>query len=116
VKRATKRVEVLAIAAVAALLWCLSARADGDPGRGRARAQMCEGCHGIAEYRTAYPVAYPVPKIDGQQAAYIVKALQSYKAGARKHPTMRSVAATLSDQDMDDLAAYYAARGKRVDP
>ncbi|HZF19170.1 MAG TPA: c-type cytochrome [Burkholderiales bacterium] len=109
-KRAPKRVEVLAIAAAAALLGCLSARADGDPGRGRARAQMCEGCHGIAGYRTAYPEVYPVPRIGGQQEAYIVKTLRSYKAGARKHPTMRSIAVTLSDQDMDDLAAYYAGR------
>jgi cytochrome c553 len=113
VKRARKRFEVLAIAGAAVLLWCSSTLADGDPARGRARAQMCEGCHGIGDYRTAYPEVYPVPRIDGQQAAYIVKALQSYKAGARKHPSMRSIAATLSEQDMDDLAAYYAgARGK----
>ena len=111
--RAPKRLGVLVIAAAAALLWCSGARADGDPGRGRARAQMCEGCHGIADYRTAYPEVYPVPRIGGQQEAYIVKALRSYKAGARKHPTMRSIAITLSDQDMDDLAAYYAGdRGK----
>src|SRR4029453_18936186 len=91
-----------------ALVLSSSAWAGGDPVRGRARAQMCEGCHGIADYRTAYPQVYPVPKIGEQQAAYIVKTLQDYKSGARKHPTMRGIAAPLSDQDMADLAAYYA--------
>lgn len=85
------------------------ALAEGDPQRGYARAQMCAGCHGIAGYRTAYPAVYSVPKLGGQQAAYIVKALQDYKTGARKHPTMRGIAATLSDEDIADLAAYYSA-------
>ena len=96
------------VSAATALLLSFSAWAEGDPARGRARAQMCEGCHGIVDYRTAYPEVYPVPKIGGQQAGYIVKTLQDYKTGARKHPTMRGIAATLSDQDMADLAAYYA--------
>jgi cytochrome c553 len=99
---------LLALSAATAFLFCASAWAEGDPAHGRARAQMCEGCHGIADYRTAYPQVYPVPRIGGQQAAYIVKSLQDYKTGARKHPSMRGIAATLSDQDMADLAAYYA--------
>ena len=72
------------------------------------KKEMCEGCHGIPDYRTAYPEVYTVPKLGGQGAAYIVKALHDYKSGARKHPTMIGVAAGLSDQDMDALAAYYA--------
>jgi cytochrome c553 len=100
--------DLLAICAAAFCLLSASARADGDSAHGRARAQMCAGCHGIADYRTAYPEVYPVPKIGGQQAAYVVKTLQDYRSGARKHPTMRGIAATLSDQDMADLAAYYA--------
>ena len=103
-----KRYDFLSLSAAAALLLATPSWADGDPARGRARAQMCEGCHGIVDYRTAYPEVYPVPKIRGQQAGYIVKTLQDYKTGARKHPTMRGIAATLSDQDMADLAAYYA--------
>lgn len=83
--------------------------AEGDPQRGYARAQMCAGCHGIADYRTAYPAVYSVPKLGGQQAAYLAKSLQDYKTGARKHPTMRGIAATLSDEDIADLAAYYSA-------
>lgn len=70
---------------------------------------MCEGCHGIPGYKTAFPEVYSVPKLGGQHAAYIVKALQEYKKGERTHPSMRAIAATLSDQDMADLAAYYSS-------
>ena len=104
---------LLALSAATAFLLSVSAWAEGDPARGRARAQMCEGCHGIADYRTAYPQVYPVPKIGGQQAAYIVKTLHDYKTGARNHPTMRGIAATLTDQDMADLASYYAGEVRK---
>jgi cytochrome c553 len=70
---------------------------------------MCEGCHGIAGYRTAYPTVYAAPKLGGQSAAYIVQALQKYKSGARKHPSMNAIAGSLNDKDMADLAAYYSA-------
>lgn len=108
-----KRYDFLALGAAIAFLASGSAWADGDPARGKARAQMCEGCHGIEDYRTAYPHVYPVPKIGGQQQTYIVKSLQDYKTGVRKHPTMRGIAATLSDQDMTDLAAYYAGDARK---
>jgi len=108
-----KRCGLLAISAAMAFLLSASAWAEGDPARGRARAQMCEGCHGIADYRTAYPKVYPVPRIGGQQEAYIVKTLQDYKTGARKHPTMRGIAATLTEQDMADLASYYAGNARK---
>lgn len=104
---------LLALSAATMLALSASAWAAGDPARGKARAQMCEGCHGIADYRSAYPQVYPVPKIGEQQAAYIVKALQDYKSGARKHFSMRGIAATLSDQDMADLAAYYAGEPRK---
>ena len=70
---------------------------------------MCIGCHGIAGWRTAFPEVYKVPKIGGQHAEYIVRALQEYKSGERSHPSMRAIAASLSDKDMADLAAYYSA-------
>jgi cytochrome c553 len=54
---------------------------------------------------------YSVPKLDGQHAQYIVSALRAYKSGERSHPSMRAIAGTLSDQDMADLAAYYAKGG-----
>src|SRR5215470_11302383 len=82
---------------IAAFLVSAPAWSEGDASRGWARAQMCAGCHGIADYRTAYPAVYSVPKLGGQEAAYIVKSLQDYKSDARKHPTMRGIAATLSD-------------------
>jgi len=92
---------------MAIFLVSTSAWGEGDPGRGWARARMCAGCHGIPDYRTAFPEVYAVPKLGGQEPAYIVKKLQEYKSGVRKHPTMTGIAATLSDQDMADLAAYY---------
>jgi cytochrome c553 len=78
----------------------------------RNKTAMCIGCHGIPGYKTAYPEVYHVPKIAGQQPAYIVSALKAYKAGQRSHPSMRGIAASLSDQDMADLAAYYGAHAK----
>ena len=80
----------------------------GDPVKGRNKTQMCQGCHGIDGWRTAYPEVYMVPRLGSQHEAYLLKALQEYKAGQRSHPSMRAIAASLSDQDMADLAAYYA--------
>lgn len=86
--------------------------AEGNPAAGKNKTAMCAGCHGIPGYKTAFPVTYSVPKIGGQHAAYLVKALQGYKNGDRSHPSMRAIAAGLTDQDMADLAAYYAAASK----
>jgi cytochrome c553 len=72
---------------------------------------MCIGCHGIEGYRTSYPTVYHVPRLGGQHAEYLVKALEAYKTGARNHPSMKGIAATLSTKDMEDLAAYYANSG-----
>src|SRR3954470_4609590 len=73
---------------------------------------QCIGCHGIPGYKTAFPDVYHVPKIAGQQPAYIVAALKAYKDGGRSHPSMRGIAASLTDQDMADLAAYYGPHAK----
>ena len=100
---------MLAATAVLAIAIPATAAADGDAAVGKQKTALCEGCHGIPGYKTAYPLVYHVPKLGGQQAAYIVKALQAYKAGERTHPSMRAIAADLSAKDMDDLAAYYAA-------
>jgi len=78
----------------------------------RNKTAMCIGCHGIPGYKTAFPEVYHVPKIAGQQPAYIINALKAYKSGERTHPSMRGIAASLSDQDMADLAAYYGAPAK----
>lgn len=76
------------------------------------RFSMCVGCHGVPGYKTAFPEVYHVPKIGGQQAAYIVKALQAYRSGERSHPSMRGIARDLSDEEMNELAAYYAGSAK----
>ncbi len=86
--------------------------AAGDAAAGSKKTQMCQGCHGIEGFRTAYPEVYSVPRLGGQNAGYIVAALKAYKTGDRQHPSMRSIAASLSEQDMADLAAYYSSAPK----
>lgn len=73
---------------------------------------MCIGCHGIPGYKTAFPDVYHVPKIAGQQPGYIVNALKAYKSGERSHPSMRGIAASLSEEDMKQLADYYGGTKK----
>ncbi|MFZ6673750.1 c-type cytochrome [Undibacterium sp. Rencai35W] len=72
------------------------------------KVAMCIGCHAIAGYKATYPEVFQVPMIGGQSAKYIESALKAYQKGDRKHPTMRGIAGSLSDQDIADLAAYYA--------
>jgi cytochrome c553 len=73
------------------------------------KISMCTGCHGIPGYHTAFPVVYHVPKIGGQNTAYIANALKEYRAGQRWHPSMRGIAASLSDQDIETIAAHYGS-------
>jgi len=80
----------------------------GDAARGAAIAETCYGCHGVPESHNAYP-SYLVPKLGGQNADYITVALQGYRRGTRGHETMQAQASTLSDQDIADIAAYFAA-------
>ncbi len=84
------------------------AQSAGDATAAKEKLSMCEGCHGIQGYKTAFPTAYHVPKLGGQHADYIVKALEGYKNGTRSHPTMTGLAKTLSQQDIEDFAAYYS--------
>lgn len=86
----------------------LSAGADGDAEAGKTKAIPCMGCHGIPGYFNVYPT-YHVPRVGGQHAKYIVTALKAYKNGDRSHKTMQAQAASLSEQDMADIAAYFAA-------
>ena len=83
----------------------------GDAKAGEGKIAMCIGCHGIRGYQASFPEVYKVPMIAGQGAKYIVSALAAYQKGERKHPTMRGIATSLTDQDMADLAAYYEASG-----
>lgn len=85
--------------------------APASPKSLEAKTAMCFGCHGIVGYRGSFPEVYRVPKIAGQNAKYIAAALNAYKSGDRKHPTMRGVAASLSDQDIADISNYYEHLG-----
>ena len=84
----------------------------GDAKAGESKNAMCIGCHGITGYQASFPEVYKVPMISGQSEKYIASSLNAYKKGERKHPTMRGVAEALSDQDIADLSAYYAASGQ----
>ncbi len=87
-----------------------------DAQAGEKKAQLCIGCHGIAGYQASFPEIHKVPMIAGQSAPYIVAALVAYKKNERLHPTMKGIAAALSDQDMADLAAFYEAQPKSATP
>ena len=80
----------------------------GSAEAGAKKTSMCIGCHGIAEYKTAFPSVYRVPKIVGQSEKYLEAALLAYRSGERNHPSMTGIAKGLNDQDVADLAAYYA--------
>ena len=87
------------------LSWSLGAHAAGNPADGEKKFYTCYGCHGIENYRNAYP-DYSVPKLRHQHASYIIAALHEYQTGERPHATMHAQAASLSDQDIEDIAAY----------
>lgn len=103
----------LALAApLAAMLAAPVAHAaDGNAEAGRVKASTCMGCHGIPKYNNAYPT-YRVPKLGGQSAEYLAAALHGYKDGSRAHGTMHAQAASLSDQDIADIAAFVATAPK----
>ena len=88
----------------------------GDAEKGATKVSLCAGCHAIPGYRSSVPEIYSVPMIGGQSASYIVSALSAYKKGERKHPTMRGIAGSLSDQDMAHIAVYYSAQNLDTKP
>ena len=101
----------LAFVVAAATFSSQAQEVKGDAKAGEKKIAMCIGCHGIVGYQASFPEVYKVPKISGQGAKYISTALTAYQKGERKHPTMRSIATSLSDQDIADISAYYANHG-----
>ncbi len=97
---------IAAIALLAAASLPLSAQAGGDAAAGKAKSAPCAACHG-ADGNSAIPIN---PTLAGQHADYLVRALQEYKSGVRQNPIMAGMAAPLSEQDMEDIAAYFAAQ------
>lgn len=107
----TAKTALCTLAAIVTMAGASSAQAQqaGNAADGQKKAAMCIGCHGIPNYRASFPEVYQVPMISGQSEDYIIAALTSYKKGDRRHPTMRGIAGSLTDQDMADLAAFYAS-------
>jgi len=104
--------KLLQISLVLATAFGAFAAQAQDAKAGEKKVAMCIGCHGIAGYQASFPEIYKVPMIAGQNAKYIVSALHAYAKGDRKHPTMRGIAGSLSDQDMADVAAFYEQQAK----
>lgn len=90
------------------LLAVTSTALAGDPEAGSKKAETCLGCHGVSDYVNVYPT-YHVPKIGGQHEEYLIAALNAYKNGDRSHGTMQANALSLSDEDIADIAAYFAS-------
>lgn len=105
-----KTVAVAATLLIASSFFAQSAFAEGDVEAGKVLGYSCLGCHGIEGYRNAYP-SYRVPKLGGQKASYLVIALKGYRDDTREHPTMTGQASSLSDQQIEDVAAYLASIG-----
>lgn len=102
---------IFALAVSFATVSSMAQEPVGSASAGATKNAMCIGCHGIKGYQSSFPEVYKVPMISGQGAAYISAALHEYKKGERKHPTMRGIAYSLTDQDIADLAAYYSVHG-----
>lgn len=97
---------LFALAGIAGLAGAADVVGNADAAKNK--VAMCIGCHGIPGYKATFPEVYQVPMLGGQSAKYIESALNQYKKGDRKNPSMRGIAAGLSDQDIADVAAYYA--------
>lgn len=92
------------------ILFTSQIMAAGDIAAGKEKSAMCVACHG-ADGKSTMPVVpgMVVPNIGGQYADYLVKTLKDYRSGSRKNPNMNGMAASLSDQDIENLAAYYSS-------
>ena len=101
----------LAFAALVMFGAVSTAHAAGNASAGQAKTAACAGCHGAAGNKTTMPI---YPKLGGQHASYIAKQLADFKSGTRKDPIMMGMAAALSEEDMADIAAYFASQGKSV--
>ncbi|WP_119354937.1 c-type cytochrome [Azohydromonas sediminis] len=102
---------LLLLLALATTSFAHAQGAKGDAQAGARKVAMCIGCHGIPGYQASFPEIHKVPMISGQNEGYLVAALVAYKKGDRRHPTMRGIAMSLSDQDIADISAHYAAQG-----
>lgn len=100
----------ISVLAVLALIANINAHAQGDAEAGKAKAAMCGGCHGM----DGNSPAPTFPKLAGQHPAYTAKQLAEFKSGERKDATMAGMAASLTEEDMTNLAAYFATQKATV--
>jgi cytochrome c553 len=105
-------IAIVLIAALASIVGAENALTAGNVAAGRQKALMCQTCHGL-DGKAKIPEA---PNLAGQSEVYLAKALNDYRSGARKNDMMSLVAPMLKDNDIDDLAAYYAAIEVTVGP
>lgn len=108
--RHSQMIPVAAFVLAVGLAATGSVFAEGDAEAGKVKAYTCTGCHGIPGYMNVYPT-YNVPKIGGQNYAYLVSSLKDYRDGKRDHATMGHHATALSDQEIQDVSAYFASLG-----
>jgi cytochrome c553 len=101
--------------ALVTAVFSVQAFAAGDVARGKLLSDTCKGCHAVEGYNNAYPT-YHVPRIAGQSAGYTASALMLYRDGNRSHPTMQAQAASFSDQEIQDITAYFSSVGSQLDP
>ncbi len=95
------------VVAVALGAAAISAQAADNKTTVENKIAQCQGCHGIPDWKTAFPEVYRVPKLGGQKGSYIVAALKAYKAGERDFATMHAIASDLSDGEIQEIAKYY---------
>jgi len=100
------------VASLLALLLAGASATAADPQRGAVLANTCMGCHGIPGYNNVYPT-YRVPKLGGQNSAYLEAALKAYRSGDRQHPTMQAQAGPMTDEDIANIAAYFSQASQR---
>jgi cytochrome c553 len=103
------RLPLLALALLAVSAVHSTAQAVGDPEAGATKALICTGCHAGTGLRMNKPSIFRIPKVAGQHNEYLVSALKDYKSGTRENESMKAIAAALSDQDIEDLAAHFAS-------
>lgn len=103
--------KALTLAAALALPLVASAAPSGDIEAGKATSQICQACHGADGNGIGDP-QYPL--LAGQYADYLAKALHDYRSGARDNPIMAGFASTLSDEDILNLAAFFASQETRL--
>jgi cytochrome c553 len=99
-----------AVTAMASLGVNADGNVQGNSENGKKLAYTCHGCHGVPNYKNAYP-SYSVPRLGSQNATYLTFALKEYATGERAHPTMHSHASTLTEQERADIAAYLHGEG-----